>query len=346
MFRDRALETLACAFVAVSLWACDHDVSLGGCDSPGVQAIAVNQDPDYIAVDETSVYWTNLVPGGPGVAGTAAIVKTPLDGGAINTVATFSENGNGRIFVDSTYLYWVDDNAVPSASIMRVGKDGGTPTTVASALTVTGLTIDSANVYWSESNATGAAVVKADKVSRAPVTLVTLAALTYPGALAVDAANLYYSADINDGQGNHTGALMSVPILGGTPLTLASSTETFGPFAVAVAGGSVYYVVEPYPPPPSSRTGTLMKVPVGGGAAISLASEASAVLALAVDSANVYWGGPDLGLKSMPLRGGPQAVPAPCQFPVAITASGASLYWSNSHGAPQGDGSVMRVTPK
>ena len=79
---------------------------------------------------------------------------------------------------------------------------------------------------------------------------------------------------------------------------------------------------------------------------LTLAAEASAISALAVDVTNVYWGGATLGLKSMPLAGGSTAVPAACQFPAGIAASGTGVYWTDSSGASEGDGFVMRMTSR
>jgi hypothetical protein len=91
-------------------------------------------------VDSTSVYWTNdLLPGRfPG-----AVLKTPLHGGAITTLASHQILPNS-IAVDGSRVYWATADSLLSAPLA-----GGTVTTLASGQDgPAGLALDATAVYW------------------------------------------------------------------------------------------------------------------------------------------------------------------------------------------------------
>jgi hypothetical protein len=82
--------------------------------------LASGQDgPSEIAVDSTSVYWTNY---GAGTAMAGTVMKVPLGGGSPTTLASGQTRPYG-IAVDSTSVYWtmVGDSADGGYS-----TDGGT----------------------------------------------------------------------------------------------------------------------------------------------------------------------------------------------------------------------------
>ena len=345
------LEHIACVVILLSIAGCRGNVG-GACEQPpGPKTLAANQDPTSVAVDGTSVYWTVLPPRLPGEGGPpeGAILKAPLGGGAVTTLASVLAVDFGAVLVDDTSIYW-SNNAGMTDQVMKADKtDGRNPTVLARPGYVVGLAIDFTSVYWATQFLPGTdttAVMKIDKTGGSPVTLATEQSSI--GRPAVDSTNIYYarggSATVNGVKQGPDGAVVSVPLAGGMPRTLVS-LQGVTPGSVAVEGNYVYFTTVPYPPGPS-RAGTLMRVPVGSGAATTLASESDVIDALAVDGANVYWGSWDIGLKSMPLAGGTPTEPASCQFPTGIAVSDASLYWVNSHNAYSDDGSVMRLSPK
>lgn len=344
------VEQVACVFVLASIPGCRSNTCQ---PPPGLQTLAANQDPTSIAVDGTSVYWTVLPPDLPGEAGQpeGAILKAPLGGGAVTTLASVLAVDFGAVLVDDTSVYWFNNSGMTDRVMKADKTDGGSPSVLASAGLVVGMALDSTSVYWTTQFLPGTdttAVMKIGKMGGSPVTLATEQSSI--GRPAVDSTNVYYarggSATVNGVKQGPDGAVVSVPLAGGTPRTLVS-LQGVTPGFVAVEGTYVYFTTTPYPPGPgASRAGALMRVPVASGSATTLASESDAIGALAVDDANVYWGSWNIGLKSMPLAGGTPSEPASCQFPTGIAVSDTSLYWVNSHGASSDDGSVVRLTPK
>jgi hypothetical protein len=89
-----------------------------------------------IAVDGTSVYW----------ATSAAVMKVPLGGGPITTLASGAV-GVSRMAVDAVSAYWTYD----SGDIMKVPIGGGAVTTLASTQCNLGyIAVDSTSVYYTE----------------------------------------------------------------------------------------------------------------------------------------------------------------------------------------------------
>ena len=80
--------------------------------------------------------------------------------------------------------------------------------------------------------------------------------------MAIDATNVYWTNSGTSSKSYLDGAVMMVPISGGTPTTIASN-QTY-PNSIAVDATSVYWT--------NFRDGTVMTVPTGGGTPAILAS--------------------------------------------------------------------------
>jgi hypothetical protein len=107
-----------------------------------------------------------------------------------------------------------------------------------------------------------------------------------PAAIAIDAANLYWTNTGTTANNYADGAIMTVPTSGGTPKTLAAAQAS--PASLAVDGTNVYWtnygtLANNY------ADGSLMSVPVAGGTPTVLASGQDSPRSLAVDATNVYW---------------------------------------------------------
>jgi sugar lactone lactonase YvrE len=66
-----------------------------------------------MAVDGTSVYWTNFYGG--------SVVKVPLDGGTVVTLASGQNNAEG-IAVDATNVYFTNYDGADVGGVLRIAK--------------------------------------------------------------------------------------------------------------------------------------------------------------------------------------------------------------------------------
>jgi len=153
---------------------------------------------------------------------------------------------------------------------------GGAPglVTLASGQTCPwGMAIDAINVYWTEcGDPTGGFVLK---VPKAGGDVVALASGDRLSGIATDGTNVYWVAGTSDAS---SGAIMKVPVVGGTPTTLAARS---GDPAHLVVDDSYAYWGE-------MTGGSIMKVPLTGGTPSEVAP-AEMPFQLTVDATDVYW---------------------------------------------------------
>jgi hypothetical protein len=193
--------------------------------------------------------------------------------------------------------------------------------------------------------------------------VVTLASnQEYPSAIAVDSRNVYWANAGERPSGSGTpramGTIMSVPIAGGTPVTLASGQAY--PVGIAVDGDDVYWTNQGYPPGTlDTNVGTVMQVPRGGGVPITLAAGQPEPQGIAVAGSVVVWTllgpiqsgavGPGLVL-TVPVGGGDITTVATTGPATAVASSpSGNAYWACAAGiesAPLDGGPIEPVTPR
>jgi hypothetical protein len=238
----------------------------GGASSVAVGSVAAF----YIGVDSSSLYWTDeQLPG--------SVWKAPLTGGTPEAIAT-GRYGPAQVAVDATSVYWMDEGATganchPSFQpgyVAKVSLSGGTVTNLAGPFGTTcssgpvpsAIAVNGTSVYYGLENVGSISRIGTD-------TPLFSGSNHYISALAADSVNAYWvDSDAN--------AVMSVPVGGGPPMTLATATGIVA--ALAVDGASVYW----------ADSAGISKVATSGGKATLVASTPLTVR-FVVDATNVYW---------------------------------------------------------
>jgi hypothetical protein len=231
--------------------------------------LATGEDALSMAIDDTSVYWTTG----------DAVMKVPPGGGPSTKLAS-SSGASSDVAVQGPFVYWMNFSAAGQGTLDKVPRNGGTPVEILSGLNEqSGLAVDATSIYWTEYNP--GAVRKVGLDGGTPVTLVT--GDVGPNQLTVDSTSVYWT-------NSYVGGLFKVGLNGGTPITLYPGGVSAEPLGIAVDSTSVYWTVPGICPDDGGPcTGMVMKAPKGGGSAITLASNEYAPAGITVDDSSVYW---------------------------------------------------------
>jgi hypothetical protein len=248
--------------------------------------------------------------------------------------------------VSARSIYWSE--ATTYGWIFSVPLGGGTPFTVSGGDEgPSALAIDTTSVYWLDSaGPCDASAGCYGNLFKAPLGGGPMVSLYSGGSgmitkdIAVDAINVYWTDPGLPGGPS----VMSVPVNGGTPTTIASGL--LNATNIALDAANVYWSA---PSGVANVPSAVMTVPKAGGTPVTLAV-ANNPMDLAVDSTNVYW--IDDGTSSVmtvPTRGGP---PTTLVSNVFVPGSGIAIdvtnvYWSSNTAlmtVPKSGGTPMTVT--
>jgi hypothetical protein len=231
--------------------------------------LASNQiTPLALQADATHLYWTTG----------DRVVSMPIAGGAVTQLAKVDNGGLFALAVDAVNVYWASYGSLGEIGFVPLG--GGAPTVLASGRDgAAWLVVDATYAYWSDSSG----------VWRIPISggaPTQLAPLTVGGPLAVDATNLYW---VNPGTAANSytdGALLQMPLGGGSPVTLASSVV--GVSSIAVDDTDVYWT-QYGTQNANYMNGAVNRTPIGGGATTPVATQQQYCRDVVLDSTHLYW---------------------------------------------------------
>jgi hypothetical protein len=225
--------------------------------------------PLRIAVDGTSLYWTNNLG--------AAVMTMPKGGGAATVLASAGQPRG--IALDATAVYWTNQT---DSTVMRVSKMGGASQVVATVAEVPlSVVVDATNVFFNTtvSGSVGMAVGKvysAPKMGGATALIGAGVPSSLPGvvAIAINSTHVFWVASQMFGQ------VFMAPKAGGSAVAVGGANAADVADALAVDDCNVHV----------SRglggtVGALMRIPLQGGASVQTGL---CGWSLALDGTNVY----------------------------------------------------------
>jgi hypothetical protein len=291
--------------------------SCGGSGVCNYQLATGQNSPLAIAVDATSVYWTNL--GTPANSyEDGAVVKVALSGGTPLTLASGREEPT-TIAVDATSVYWSDVSG--GGSVMKVALNGGSPVTLAAPYAPTRIAINAGGVFWSNQvTANNTDILSIPLTGGMPTTLVPAVDNAQGVPLVANSTDVYWA-------GESVGA---VSVGGGTPETLAQGPYDIPP-NLAIDATSLYW---------AGHGDGVQKLALSGGTPVTLVPTNQAEF-VAVDASSIYWTQANAIVKAALTGGSPATLSSStANSPEAIAVGGTMVYWVNYN-----SGSVM-AAPK
>jgi hypothetical protein len=248
---------------------CGRDCGGGACTSGQCEPYVIaDSQPGasawYIAVDETSVYWTSFVAlGVPVRRGDGKVRSAPKLGGAARILANVSQSFD--LVVDETHVFFTTEVA---GGLYRVAKTGGDPFRLASGAALD--VVRQANqLYFTGGNAVRELTL--------PDGLRTIAPAEQGAeGIAVDETHLFW---MNHTGGEDAGILTKKPTAdgGGAPVSFAAP----GGRRLAIDEDAVYWTS-------SNPNFAVMRQPKAGGPAVRLIEAAIRFGSVVVDGAYVY----------------------------------------------------------
>lgn len=277
--------------------------------------------PEAVTVAGEYVYWID----------SGAIFRKRASGISGSTTLAPTSVWATAIHVADGYLYY----ASGKGTIARIDLADNSTQTLASGLHYSErITVGGGRVFWIDdldwcltkrcSPSVGNLVLKSVSLGGGAVSSVASAA--HPMAITSDDAYLYWTE-----QG---GAVKRMPLIGGTPDTIATTGETFYDSAIAVDGTNLYWASFPKSAPTTEQ---IMAVPKAGGVTSLLATTNVVYTRLASDGHYLYiaaGSGIHPGsLTRVPVSGGVvESIAANQVVPTSVALDATHVYWANIRG--------------
>ncbi len=252
-------------------WSIERMAETGG----AVDVVAANiAEPGGLAVDGTSVYWTDVAGG--------RLLAAPLSGvaagGTPTVIASNLTSPLGIVVVDGA-AYVNETTSLFDSSMVRIPFDGGAPKTIASGF-MQPATNEGSTLYFAHVNALSCAaapcalstIYRYATGDASPTALFTSPEIVQ--SIAVRDGNIYTVSESADPSALYD--VSQTPLAGGSPTTIASGlTNAEG---LVATPGSLYWMVR----------GVVWTAPTDGGKATqvsddlvsSIASDGSALFAI------------------------------------------------------------------
>jgi hypothetical protein len=212
--------------------------------------LASGQDDSFgIAVDATTVYWTNQSRETIQSTAAGSVMEIPINATASDSPTVLAANVAGPAFiaVDANGIYWnaqiVYNATTPCENcIVSMPLAGGTPTSFCNGVIgISAMVIDSQNLYVASQSTT----VTESQVTQIPLPSspssnrsVALGQDSRINALAVSGTSVYWTTI---GDLRTIGSIAKVPIGGGTASQLTRPVQTFEPAGLAVNANAIYW---------------------------------------------------------------------------------------------------------
>jgi hypothetical protein len=199
-----------------------------------------------------TLYYSNFIP-----FASTVIEEISTQGGTPSTLATLPVIGNGfygidvkHFSTDNVDLHWSEndhDTGTSNNGIFRVPLIGGiispdvsgiSSTTTTDALEAPINGAAGGYLFWTETNPTPTGVLKGQAPGGIPVTLLTNVRSTAFHCFATVDSGVYSVAPLYCEQG---GAIVSVPINGGTPITVVNAQDAQQPVGLTSDGSYLYW---------------------------------------------------------------------------------------------------------
>ena len=279
---------------------------------------------------------------------------------AVQCVASGPGYGSAALAVDEQNVYWAVLVQGDGGAVVSVPRAGGPVVTLATGPAASSMASDRESLYWVAGVGNQVAVYRVPTGGGTVTTLVTATVQPSPFCIAVDAANVYWTAGSSvlqvakTGGSVHTlatssdgayaiavgptsvywgaGGIVSSPLDGGTSTTLALPASGIPGFcdSLSLANGDLFAALTPLA---HSAVQTIVRVPTSGATGPSVLISSGGPDRVAADERGFFWVS-DLGLSYATFDGGTTTlVPPPVAYEIRAIAlaSDGTLYWTTLH---------------